>query len=184
MRAITYTPKQLEAMRFIAARRKETGVSPTLDEVADHMSISKATAFGHIEALVKKGAVVKTRNEARSLELLDPAFFDGEHVPAGVTTSVVREARCHSCTGTAEVALHLRLVGGAQLVTCSDCLRGYLNVLTRADKPAQEPDKLKTCARCNRTITEENEEEFCDTCSEEGCAACLPGHYAETEHGE
>lgn len=69
-----YTPKQLKVMQFIRDFRGENMVSPTLEELADHLGVTKPTAFGHIEALIKKGALTKTRSEARSLEITDQQF--------------------------------------------------------------------------------------------------------------
>jgi repressor LexA len=69
-----YTPKQLRVMEFIRDFRAEHRVSPTLEELAGHLGVTKPTAFGHIEALIRKGALRKTRAEARSLDILDPEF--------------------------------------------------------------------------------------------------------------
>ena len=80
-----YTPKQLKVMQFIREYRGSELVSPTLEELAEHLQVTKPTAFGHIEALIRKGALRKTRSEARSLEILDPQFALPQPAFAGGT---------------------------------------------------------------------------------------------------
>jgi repressor LexA len=53
---------------MIRDTRREYGYSPTLQEVADELGISKITVFEHVEALIHKGLVTRRSNRARSLE--------------------------------------------------------------------------------------------------------------------
>jgi repressor LexA len=69
-----YTKKQLRVMEFIRDFQEEHRISPTLEEISSHLDISKPTAFGHLEALRRKGAIEKTRSEARSVRIIDPRY--------------------------------------------------------------------------------------------------------------
>jgi len=68
------TPKQLHILTRIRDVRLARGYSPTMQELADELSVSKVTVFEHVEALLKKGALKRQANKARSLEL-NPRFM-------------------------------------------------------------------------------------------------------------
>lgn len=63
------TPKQLDIVRRIHQSRRARGYSPTMQELADALSVSKVTVFEHVEALIKKGVLIRQPNKARSLEV-------------------------------------------------------------------------------------------------------------------
>lgn len=63
------TPKQLRILTRIRDTRTTRGYSPTMQELADELGVSKVTVFEHVEALIKKGALVRKPNKARSLDL-------------------------------------------------------------------------------------------------------------------
>ena len=63
------TPKQLYILRRIRDERMTHGYSPTMQELADELDVSKVTVFEHVEALIKKGALLRQPNKARSLEV-------------------------------------------------------------------------------------------------------------------
>lgn len=63
------TPKQFQIVTFVREYNREHGFSPTLDEIAAEMGVSKVTIFEHLKALERKGAVVRTYHKARSVEL-------------------------------------------------------------------------------------------------------------------
>ena len=65
------TPKQLHILTRIRDLRLAKGYSPTMQELADELGVSKVTVFEHVEALIKKGALLRQPNKARSLEV-DP----------------------------------------------------------------------------------------------------------------
>ena len=50
------TPKQLKILQLIRDWRVRRGYSPTMQELADEIGVSKVTVFEHVEALIKKGA--------------------------------------------------------------------------------------------------------------------------------
>jgi repressor LexA len=66
---MTPTPKQLKILVAIRDFRVRNGYSPTMQELADQLSVSKVTIFEHVEALEKKGLILRARNKARSLEV-------------------------------------------------------------------------------------------------------------------
>ena len=72
------TPRQLEILTLIRDGRRNDGYSPTLQEIADELGISKITVFEHVEALLKKGLLSRRSNKARSLELTASARLPDE----------------------------------------------------------------------------------------------------------
>jgi repressor LexA len=82
------TPKQLRVLRMIHDSRRTQGYSPTMQEIADQLGVSKVTVFEHVEALIGKGALVRDKNKARSLSIAPEFEFpsgavgDGDEVPA------------------------------------------------------------------------------------------------------
>jgi repressor LexA len=75
------TPKQLKILKLIRDSRIVRGYSPTMQELADELGISKVTVFEHVEALIKKGALQRDPNKARSLSICDAAVVPDEAQP-------------------------------------------------------------------------------------------------------
>ncbi|MGD9693531.1 MAG: transcriptional repressor LexA [Phycisphaerales bacterium] len=75
------TPKQLKILQLIRDWRVRTGYSPTMQELADELGVSKVTVFEHVEALIKKGALVREPNKARSLSIADGIAVPDEDRP-------------------------------------------------------------------------------------------------------
>ena len=71
--SVNLTPKQLHILKRVRDLRLTRGYSPTMQELADELGVSKVTVFEHVEALIKKGALVRQPNKARSLEI-SPSF--------------------------------------------------------------------------------------------------------------
>lgn len=63
------TPRQIEILTCIRDTRRNYGCSPTLQEIADELGITKITVFEHVETLIKKGMLTRRSNRARSLDL-------------------------------------------------------------------------------------------------------------------
>ncbi len=63
------TPKQLHILTRIRDLRAASGYSPTMQELANELGVSKVTIFEHVEALIKKGALLRQANKARSLKV-------------------------------------------------------------------------------------------------------------------
>ena len=75
------TPKQQKILTLIRDSRLTRGYSPTMQELADELAVSKVTVFEHVEALIKKGALRRDANKARSLELTENCLLPDEQRP-------------------------------------------------------------------------------------------------------
>jgi repressor LexA len=75
------TPKQLKILQLIRDWRVRRGYSPTMQELADEIGVSKVTVFEHVEALIKKQALVREPNKARSLSIADGIAVPDESRP-------------------------------------------------------------------------------------------------------
>lgn len=75
------TPKQLRILSLIRDWRVRHGYSPTMQELADEIGVSKVTVFEHVEALIKKGALVREANKARSLSIAEGVAVPDESRP-------------------------------------------------------------------------------------------------------
>ncbi len=75
------TPKQLKILQLIRNTRVRCGYSPTMQELADELGVSKVTVFEHVEALIKKGALVREPNKARSLSIAEGVALPDEERP-------------------------------------------------------------------------------------------------------
>ena len=71
------TPKQLRILQLIRDWRQQHGYSPTMQEIADRLNVSKVTVFEHVESLISKGALVRNPNKARSLSIPDEVEVPG-----------------------------------------------------------------------------------------------------------
>ncbi|MCH7592774.1 MAG: transcriptional repressor LexA [Planctomycetes bacterium] len=72
------TPRQLEILTLVRDTRRSLGYSPTLQEIADELGVSKITVFEHVEALIKKRMLTRRSNKARSLELTSSVRLPGD----------------------------------------------------------------------------------------------------------
>jgi repressor LexA len=75
------TPKQLRILQLIRDWRVRKGYSPTMQELADEIGVSKVTVFEHVEALIKKSALVREPNKARSLSIAEGIAVPDEARP-------------------------------------------------------------------------------------------------------
>jgi repressor LexA len=79
---MTPTPKQLRILVAIRDFRVRNGYSPTMQELADQLGVSKVTIFEHVEALERKALLLRSRNRARSLEVSPAVKLPDESKPA------------------------------------------------------------------------------------------------------
>ena len=79
--AMNLTPKQLRILQLIRDWRVRKGYSPTMQELADEIGVSKVTVFEHVEALIKKNALVREANKARSLSIAEGIAVPDESRP-------------------------------------------------------------------------------------------------------
>ena len=64
------TPKQLEVLRYVEDYSVRNGCSPTLQEVADHLKITKVTVLSHLRQLEKARHVKRSYYRRRGIEIL------------------------------------------------------------------------------------------------------------------
>lgn len=73
------TRRQREILDFIEGFSRRNGYSPSLREIAGHLGVSAvSTVHEHVDNLMKKGALRKSWNRARSVEL------SGDPGPVGI----------------------------------------------------------------------------------------------------
>ena len=75
------TPKQMKVLRIVRDTRRKLGYSPTMQEIADELHVSKVTVFEHVEALIEKGALQRDANKARSLTVSPEVFLPDVSLP-------------------------------------------------------------------------------------------------------
>ena len=92
------TPKQMRILMLIRDYRLKHGYSPTMQELADTLGVSKVTVFEHVAGLQNKGLIAKSKHRARSLELTSRAQFPDErdvplqlvgHIAAGAPIEAI-----------------------------------------------------------------------------------------------
>jgi len=72
----TVTPRQLQILRFIRDFRRRRGYSPTMQEIGDHLNLTKVTVFEHVEAVERKGLLIRgAKHRARSLRVSEKVRF-------------------------------------------------------------------------------------------------------------
>ena len=77
---INLTAKQINVLRFFRDFRSECGISPTLEEAAKELGVSKITIYEHLNHLAKKGAIKRDKARARSVSILyDPDLEERTH---------------------------------------------------------------------------------------------------------
>ena len=95
------TPRQMQVLTFIRDFRRSYGYSPTMQELADELGITKVTVFEHVETLIAKGLLHRAAHKARSLELTSNVRFPDERptliplvgrIAAGVPIDAVEDA--------------------------------------------------------------------------------------------
>ena len=75
----TVTPRQLGILRYIRDFRNQNGYSPTMQEIGDHLGLTKVTVFEHVGALERKGLLQRgAKHSARSLMVSDGFEFADE----------------------------------------------------------------------------------------------------------
>jgi len=76
-----YTKKQRNLLEFIADYQRVHAVSPTLEEIGEKFGVSRVTAYQHVAALERKGAISRRHREARSIEILDVDYTPAPGIP-------------------------------------------------------------------------------------------------------
>lgn len=80
------TPRQMSIAVYFRRYLVEHGYSPTMDEAAGVLGVSKVTIFEHLNSLERKGLVTRTPNKSRSIRLTDEAL--AQLPPDDMTTDI------------------------------------------------------------------------------------------------
>ncbi len=66
------TRRQRQILDFLVEYSREHGISPTLEEIAEHFGVNKVTVFGHVAEMERKGVLKRrARGVSRGLEIVD-----------------------------------------------------------------------------------------------------------------
>lgn len=80
MSAVTLYKRQKEILNYISQYIQKNGSSPTLQEIADAMSLSSlATVHEHLQTLVKKGIIRRFEGAVRGIEIVDQTIDASLH---------------------------------------------------------------------------------------------------------
>lgn len=89
-RSTSLTDKQKNILQIVSAAIKNDGFSPTLGELVKILKLSTRTVVQHLEALEKKGFILRQRYQSRGIELV----VDNTSMSTLVTLPVVSAAGC------------------------------------------------------------------------------------------
>ena len=105
------TAKQHELLLFIDDRLKESGVSPSFDEMREALELkSKSGVHRLISALEERGFIRRLPNRARALEVLKLP----ETRPSATVTPI-RPVTPAAANDTMEIPLHGRIAAGTPI---------------------------------------------------------------------
>ena len=105
------TAKQRELLLFIDARLKESGISPSFDEMREALDLkSKSGVHRLISALEERGFIRRLPNRARALEVMKIP----ETRPSATVTPL-RPAVAAPANDTLEIPLHGRIAAGTPI---------------------------------------------------------------------
>ncbi len=115
------TAKQLELLRFIDARLKATGVSPSFEEMKQALGLkSKSGVHRLVEALEERRFLRRLANRARALEVLR---LPGEPVPPPapvVDLAVARARAARPAAGPVAIPFAGRIAAGLPIEAVED----------------------------------------------------------------
>ncbi|HVM22251.1 MAG TPA: transcriptional repressor LexA [Sphingomicrobium sp.] len=107
------TAKQRELLLFIDQRLKESGISPSFDEMREALDLkSKSGVHRLISALEERGFIRRLPNRARALEVVRlPEARSSE----GGTVTPIRPAVPAAANDTLDIPLHGRIAAGTPI---------------------------------------------------------------------
>ena len=74
----TLTPRQLETLQYIRNFIESKGYSPTLEEIAEGLDVTKSTVQQYLAALEERDVIERERYAHRSIEIIDPEYTSRE----------------------------------------------------------------------------------------------------------
>jgi repressor LexA len=107
------TAKQRELLQFIDGRLKQSGVSPSFDEMREALDLkSKSGVHRLISALEERGFIRRLPNRARALEVLKVPEIAASPVAQALGARPVTPAAAND---TMEIPLHGRIAAGTPI---------------------------------------------------------------------
>ena len=107
------TAKQRELLHYIDGRLKQSGVSPSFDEMREALELkSKSGVHRLISALEERGFIRRLPNRARALEVVKMPEVASPTLAAAQATKTVIPAAAND---TLEVPLHGRIAAGTPI---------------------------------------------------------------------
>jgi len=102
---MTLTPKQQLFIDTLLEHVGQHGVSPTYQELAGALGISKVSVFETVEMLVRKGVISRKKGATRSLEVLESAMRRDGGKALVAAKEAVAEAKRHELPEALRAAL-------------------------------------------------------------------------------
>ncbi len=107
------TKRQRQILDYYQSYVEGHGISPTLEEVAQHFEVNKVTIFGHVAELERKGLLTRAgKRVSRGLQLTDLA---GQNPRIGSP-----EAKAASRTGTTTIPILGKIAAGSPIEAIED----------------------------------------------------------------
>jgi len=107
------TAKQRELLQYIDGRLKQSGVSPSFDEMREALDLkSKSGVHRLISALEERGFIRRLPNRARALEVVKMPEVSSPTLAAAQATKIVVPAAAND---TLEIPLHGRIAAGTPI---------------------------------------------------------------------
>jgi len=91
---MTYTPKQFRVLQYIYRYQRKNRLNPTTREIALFLGVkSPHSITQYIVALVRKGAIQRSRGEWRSMSIVDIEFLTAEKEYVDLHPEVLNECQ-------------------------------------------------------------------------------------------
>jgi repressor LexA len=118
------TRRQREILTYFEGYRRQHGISPTLEEIAQSLGVNKVTVFGHVAELERKGVLVRSkRGISRGLQPVETGPAPGRvqvlgRIAAGIPIEAVEapeELDLHSLVPPDREVYALRVKGNSMI---------------------------------------------------------------------
>ena len=81
--SLPLTRRQRDILEFFKDYVAEQGISPTLEEIAEHFGVNRVTVFGHVAEMERKGVLKRrARGVSRGLEIVDQESNEPNGAPS------------------------------------------------------------------------------------------------------
>lgn len=81
--SLPLTRRQRDILEFFKDYVGRQGISPTLEEIAEHFGVNRVTVFGHVAEMERKGVLKRrARGVSRGLEIVDQESDEANGAPS------------------------------------------------------------------------------------------------------